>query len=196
MKQLRIISETEAEEVLAPCAAELREAIEDAFKYYCDAVMPVLGPVPSYARATVLHELIIKQIRKRWPDQVIEAASRVLLRLQRDVLVQFKLLNPNRLPSNYPTKQARDFACQLSLTGIPDAVRLTLGYRINGLGTALADICVMCSTSLTSAEWYYDLMDAKAPIKQLQLPAAPAKQRKLRPKTLPGQRRGKAQNEE
>lgn len=196
MKRLRIISETEAAEVLAPFSVDLRGAVEEAFKYYTDVLMPLLGPMLPYARATLLHELIIKQVRKRWPDDVIEAAGRTLLRLKRDVLVQVKLLNNKRLPSNYPTRQAREFAGQLSLQGIPDAVRLTLGYRLNQMGTAIADVCVMCSTSLTTAEWYYDLMDAKAPIKQLQLPAAPAKQRKLRPKNLPGQRRGKAQNEE
>jgi hypothetical protein len=176
MRNYRILSAEEAQECLAPFALGLRESVEEAFGEYV-AAMPAVGPISSRTRAGILHDFTVRRLGSRWPDRMLEAQRRTLLRLRPDILLQVKKLDEDRLPQNYPTPTAQMFASQLSLAGLPPATRLTLGYRLNSLGTDLREITVLCTRNLRRATWYYDLTDLAAPIKQLPLPVQPTKRR-------------------
>jgi hypothetical protein len=190
-----ILDESEAEELLRPIASSLRASVEDAFTHYKERVAPVLpGLVTPTTRANVMHDLIVDQLRLRWPDHVFEAGKRWLLRIASDVVMQVKKLDEDRLPCNYPTRKAVTFARQEFLAEMPPATRLTLGYRLNDLRTELAETTVLCQGSVHYARWYYDLQDSIAPIKQLILPVSEPKLRRLRAK-VSKPKSGKAEND-
>jgi hypothetical protein len=94
----------------------------------------------------------------------------------------FKQIGEDRLPKNFPTEGAKMFARQGWLEGVPPGVRLTLGYRVNHLGTELAEVCVLCLSSLKHALWHIDIEESGAEIRQLTLPVEPRKERRLLPK--------------
>jgi hypothetical protein len=179
-----ILSEFDAAGVLSPYAADLRFCVLEAFRHFTGKVAPVIAALSTpTTRAGIIHDLILERVRLRWPDQMLVSKRRCFLRVAPDVLLQFKKLNADRLPSNYPTRRAVQFAQQRPLNGLPSATRLTLGYSLSALGTEVSDVTVLCQTGWTYASWYYDILDDVAPIKQLTLlTPETSRPRKLRPK--------------
>lgn len=183
MNRTGILSEAEAPAVLGPYAGGLRACVLEAFGHYTTSVIPVIPALATRTtRANLLHDLILDRMRTRWPDLMHTARRRCFLRVSPQVLLQVKKLNADRLPSNYPTRQALQFAAQRPLQGFPASTRLTLGYSLNHWGTEVTDVTVLCQVSWTYASWYYDLMDDAAPIKQLPLLPQAGTTRRLRAK--------------
>ena len=134
-------------------------------------------------RANVLYDLIIEEVERAFDGvpgtSIVRGAGRVFLRiaprtLARPILVQFKKLSKELKPRNYPTQGALDFDLQLPVAGIPPDVRLTVGYRLNRLATAILDITALCMNGKAPA-WTYEIMSAAAPsVATLPLVGTPA----------------------
>jgi hypothetical protein len=76
--------------------------------------------------------------------QVLDPPSGItLLVLEDKVCIRFKKLDEDGLPRNYPTDAARDWHNGEDLPGIPSSLqRLSLGYRLNRLQTAVDDVLI------------------------------------------------------
>ena len=67
-----------------------------------------------------------------------------LILLKGKALLRFKKLGRNRRSSNYPTKQARDFANGRLIPDIPSAARFDVGYVPNALNTTWKTVSIAC----------------------------------------------------
>ncbi|MFE8605494.1 hypothetical protein [Archangium violaceum] len=129
-------------------------------------------------RATSVHDLVIEEMGNRIQNvpgvDWISGGQRELLRVGSKILLQFKLLRDDLMPSNYPTLSAQAFNRQVDLPGLPSRLtRLTLGYRMNQWGTELLDVQVVCTRSQRKKYWSYTIDPAA--VQQLPLvTAAPA----------------------
>jgi len=97
-----------------------------------------------------MHDLMIAEAGRRLthvPGVKLKVrAKRTLLCLPDGFVLQFKKLDDQRLPRNYPTRLAIAFSHQFFLPGLaPGQKRLTLGYRLNELGTELRDVSIVCA---------------------------------------------------
>ena len=112
-------------------------------------------------RANILYDLMVDQARREFRGirdaELIEPPSGVTLLTIRDkVCIRFKKLDDDGLPSNYPTPAAKDWENGEDLPGIPSSLqRLSLGYRLNKLQTAVRDVLI--SNSL-AGRLLYDII--------------------------------------
>lgn len=115
-------------------------------------------------RANILYDLMIAQARKEFlgvkGTQIIDAPMGVtLIEIDGKILIRCKKLDEDGLPSNYPTERAIDYDNGDNLPGIPlSPQRLTLGYRLSRLQTALRDVLV--SNHLAGRLLYDIILDA------------------------------------
>jgi hypothetical protein len=99
-------------------------------------------------RANVLYDLMVIQARIEFRGirgaVMIDTRDGVtLLEIDQKILLRFKKLDDDSLPSNYPTVRARDYDMGEDLPGIPSSPqRLTLGYRLNQLQTEIKDVLI------------------------------------------------------
>lgn len=162
-----IISESKARRALDPHLHLLYTVVTEAFDRWRRDFAPQFAAAPTArARANVLHELMVQGARKAFDSvrgvQMIEAAGRTVLRIAprtipEPVLVQFKKLTPEGMPRNYPTQTALAFDAQVLVPGIPTDARITIGYRLNRLATAIIDVLAVCTDGDQPA-WSFELL--------------------------------------
>lgn len=155
-----IISETEAIGRIGPeLLAVLAQIPHRAWKRYQEGVAPNFANPPSRQLAVSMHTLMIEEAERALVDRserVTWRYGRALLSVAQGVVVQFKLLDDEGLPQNYPTEMANDFANQVEIEGIPPGVRLTLGYELDRHRTAIASVSLLCQRG-ERVEWRRDL---------------------------------------
>jgi hypothetical protein len=99
-------------------------------------------------RANILYDLMVNQARIEFrgirDTAIIDPPSGVVvLDINQTALIRFKKLGDDSLPRNYPTEAAKDWDIGEDLPGIPSSPqRLSLGYRLNRLQTAVRDVLV------------------------------------------------------
>jgi hypothetical protein len=190
-----IISADQAFEQLGPERLEmLNDAVLSAWDRYKTGIAPVMGKPGGRLRATAMQQLMVEEIEKRFGGEVLQRHGRALLCAVPGLVVQMKKLNDRGLPSNYPTKTAIRFAAQLQIPGMPPGTRLTLGYLLDSLGTAIAEVRLIAqlgngvawSREIGAASSQYVipfngvLRAAESGVRATETPAP--KQRRLQPK--------------
>ena len=140
-------------EVLANC-------VQRAWSHWHQRCAATISLPTRRARANVVHDLIIAQVRKEFDEspraRVVDAGGRSLLSYGGDLVLRFKKLRPGFRTSNYPTQLALAFDHQLPLRGIPTGVRLTLGYVVDRLETGLAGIHLVCARG-ERLQWSHEI---------------------------------------
>lgn len=158
---MHLISPQDAQATLNPYHHVLEKCIRRGWARYSE-VIPKELPMPSpRGKANMIHEFIINEARVLLTgiEGIIVNDSidgRFLVNIENRVLLQFKKLNRAFETSNYPTRTARAFNAQEEIAGLPRCVRLTVGYRLNRLGTELAGIYILFGTK-NRPSWRYDL---------------------------------------
>lgn len=194
---MRIISESQCRRLLSPFEPVFVASIVDAYATWTAKTAPTITDPTKRSRATVLHDLIMANVARALdtvPGVSVLRGRRVLLRVclagHPAVIVQFKKLNGERRPRNYPTRTALLFDRQEPLAEIPPDTRLTVGYRLNKHGTAILDIHTVCMSGRGIA-WLYEIMPAAPATLTLPIarPATPA--RRVRPTAAAASKRGK-----
>lgn len=156
------IGRREAVRLLGPGRLDLlRRCVDDAWTTYDEHLRAHL-PVPSRL-PTIIHELVAEQARKHLTEpegfrvRDGEANERFLITVDTAVIIQFKKLTQDMLTRNNPTETSERFdRQQTGIEGIPDLPRLTVGYHLWQLGTAIAGIYLAFNIGRENV-WYYDL---------------------------------------
>lgn len=114
-------------------------------------------------RANILYDLMVNQARVEFRGirgaAIVDPPSGVvLLDIEQRAIIRFKKLDDDSLPRNYPTTAAKDWDMGEDLPGIPSSPqRLTLGYRLNRLQTAIQSVLV--SNTLAGRLLYDIILD-------------------------------------
>lgn len=147
-RRMRIISEEEAIERIGPeLLGVFAQVPHRAWKRYQENVAPQFANPPSLQLRVSMQTLMIEEAERAVADRserVIRRFGRALLCAAPGIVVQFKALDDDGLPQNYPTAMATDFANQVELEGFPPGLRLTLGYELDALCTAIAGVGLVC----------------------------------------------------
>lgn len=140
------ISKVEAEDILAPFTSSLRACILDAWEQAL--TVPFRHHFESRTKSGIVRDLIVAKIKERFASipgvTPIQTKHHFFLKIGK-LLIRFKKLNLNRLPQNYPTKQAVALEAQeLELPGIEGAVYLNAGYSTDATGTKILSAFLAC----------------------------------------------------
>jgi hypothetical protein len=74
------------------------------------------------------------------------------------VLMRFKKLSSQGISSNYPTQRSLDFNLQMVLPGMPEAIRVDVGYVMDPATFAFAELRVVERAGNTAA-WQFPIPD-------------------------------------
>jgi hypothetical protein len=146
------------------------------------SIMKLLPDCPKRTRRAVMWTLLLNEARTRFGDDqdihfketrqghffiLVPDALRGI-----SILLRFKFLDNELHTRNYPTQTAIDYNKQMPLPGIPQGVRVDLGYRPNQDETALNGIFAVWSFGLQKL-WVCQL-DSAVPgiVRDIQLPTA------------------------
>jgi len=167
-----LIEQPQAQSVLEPHISTLQACFRAAWQSWerFGAILPELRYVlAARTRAGFLNDHICQEVKFRFagcPDaSVEEARGLVLLTIsnpsdhQPALTLRFKKLNRDLLSSNIQTAQQIDFARQLLLPGFPNVTRLTAGYQLDRLQSAIQDLWVTCAVQ-SNVLWAIPISDA------------------------------------
>lgn len=95
-------------------------------------------------RSNSIHELMVDEMRKIAGESIFSSGGRSVLRADNDLVVQFKKIDSQGRTKNIKTTASDGWNTQqLGLPGIPDTMRVTLGYRLNRLNTEVIDVSMV-----------------------------------------------------
>jgi hypothetical protein len=146
-----LLSADEAQELLAPHLNDLAECIFEGWNRWNDLAASNASlsyPLTSRSRATYVNDHMWNAVKTKFASaqdvQVVETASGLRTLLISDRLtLRFKKLDGRLRPSNIPTRQQEIFESQLTLDGLPEVTRLTIGYILNRVQTEIDKIAIV-----------------------------------------------------
>jgi hypothetical protein len=139
----RILSFAQVQKRLTQYWETLAELPHRALERYKRQIASRFSQPSGRFRSNALHELMIDELRPVAGDSLITARGRSLLRAGDDLVVQFKKIDGSGRTSNVPTAAALAWETQLHLPGIPPAMRLTLGYRLDKASTEVVEVSLI-----------------------------------------------------
>lgn len=161
------ITYSAATTLLAPYLPVLRQSIEGGWEdyrtFYSAHLRAIHDPT---TRANIVNDHITYRLRQvAIPGSgmvVVDQNHLSLLSVGAgSALIRIKKMTMTGISSTFPTLQARRFARQLPLDGIPDVPRLDAGYVLDSLETTIVKIFVAQPIRLGSApSWKIDVMEA------------------------------------
>jgi hypothetical protein len=163
---LATITYTAAFTLLGPYLPVVRNCVEggwDDYRTLYDAHLRAIHD--STTRANIVNNHITQRLRQvAVPGSgmmVIDQNHLSLLSVASgSALIRMKKLNMGAISRTYPTKQARRFARQLPLDGIPEVPRFDAGYVLDSLETTIIRIFVAQPKCLGSVSWKIDVLEA------------------------------------
>lgn len=111
--------------------------------------------------------------------KVTDKRGLFLLDFQDELNLRFKKLTKSKKPSNARTAQQVDFTMQLELPGMPQVVRLTLGYILDPSQTKITDILVVHHLGKKLA-WEISIFNSQSSVVQIPLPNIATQQRSVK----------------
>lgn len=145
-RQLPLFRRNLADGILQPHYQGFQSIVQGAWTDYLNLSPKDRAQFSPTTRANCVHNFMIFRARAyflRIPKSYETSSfGQVLFGINGEVLIRFKKLKKNRLPSNYPTPHAVDFAAQLTLPGIEPAARVTVGYILSKNQTEILTILV------------------------------------------------------
>ncbi|WNG24121.1 hypothetical protein F0U62_08865 [Cystobacter fuscus] len=159
-----VVTEDVAKEELKHLHFPMLEAAHAAARRWRENLAGNFKKPSKVTRASSVHDLVIEEVENRVQGvpgvEWVTVGQRELLRVGQKILLQFKLLSADLMPSNYPTPRAESFNGQGDLPGLPRATRLTVGYRMNQWGTEVRDVQILCTRSSRKKFWSYSIEPA------------------------------------
>jgi len=145
----RIEDQNDAMEAAAAILPHVFNLLDDAVSFYFSDDYSMAARAEHDERATA--SCIYAHAEKRMHKVIDIVAGARLIRLQglkilnfeNKALLRFKKVSADGRHRNYQTKQQQNYDDQLPLPGIPEpAFRLTAGYQLNAVGSALERIMI------------------------------------------------------
>lgn len=160
----RLLTESEAREVLAPFLLDLREAVELGWKAW--ASNPARASASKRTRASLIHDEITSQLERAYAShdrvRVKRRDSSLYMSIDGLVIIRVKMLHRRGLNTSGIMTNARvNFLAQRGdLAGTP-VTNLILGYRLDDLGTGIQQIYLTCPLGGRNL-WVIELAEAPA----------------------------------
>jgi hypothetical protein len=145
---LGIISIAEVQKVLEPYRNDVLACIEESWKQCRDQFIPLVPRAHGRFRPNAMAALVENQVRVRFGDvgskvHVLSKGQRLLVGFQGKFFLHFKQMDADRLTRNFQTRTAKRFERQEYTVEYGDVPRVTVGYRLNSLGTELLEVVVL-----------------------------------------------------
>lgn len=145
-RQLPLFRRNLADGILQPHYQGFLSIVQGAWADYLNLPAKDRAQFSPTTRANCVHNFMIFRARAyflRIPKSYeTESSGQILFGIDGKVLIRFKKLRKNKLPSNYPTTHAVEFAAQMTLPGVERAARVTVGYILNKSQTEILTILV------------------------------------------------------
>ena len=154
-------SQALVERQLAPYQSAIAEAICTAFTRWRALPADYLADTThGRTRSACIWSLMIAEVKKAlspFPGvRSEEKGNTCNFYIGSAVLFRLKKLSRKGMSRNYPTQTSLDFYAQLELPGMPQAVRVDVGYVPNDVFTKPEKILVACRDGKT-LEWVYPI---------------------------------------
>lgn len=178
---MRILSNEQVKGELAEFEALLADAVKSAWSQSLTLLRGFRFRPSARYRSTAVQELIVQEVTARFPDRMFRSKGRHMMRISPGLILQFKKLDRYGRPRNYPTRCALQFERQLSIEGMPDGTRATIGYQADELGANILELAVVIQDEGgVSGRW--SLREEIAPVKPIrpQVTAPPRRRARVR----------------
>lgn len=160
----RLLTESEAKEVLAPFLLDLRKAVEQGWKAW--ASNPARTSASKRTRASLIHDEITNQLERTYAShdrvRVKRRDNSLYMSIDGLVTIKVKMLHRRGLNTSGVMTNARlNFLAQRGdLAGTP-VTNLVLGYRLDDLELGIQQIYLTCPL-LRRNLWVIELAEAPA----------------------------------
>jgi hypothetical protein len=139
-----LISSEEGQAAIGPIYTIIWESYDSAWERWVRILADNPG-TDRRCRASFISSRVRIELKQRLNGvdgiSINEALGFPVLRVVDKVNVRFKKFRKNLEPSNIPTQQQMKWNAQLELPGLPaEEARITVGYRLNSVGSAITDI--------------------------------------------------------
>jgi hypothetical protein len=161
------VTEEQAESDLRPFLPRMARAVRAALAEYVTDYVALRHKHSKRTRASVLHDLMVKQLDKEFPVDPNKPVPDVMVmpRGNLNLLVVFlgkykiriKKFGSRLRTSNIPTQACLDFERQESFAAIPDATNLNLGYQPLDDATLLTSRVWLTCPNGSGVHWYKEL---------------------------------------
>lgn len=170
-----LISEQEAKFILEPHLSAFRQVMENAWQDWISIPDEQRVKLDARSRASCLYAFIMHHAKTRFDNvpglKLIEKRGLFLVDVNDKVVVRFKKLGANKKTRNASTKQQITFGLQLELPGMPQAVRLNVGYVLNLTQTAFEDLFVTLQQG-RKLKWDFPIPEISPSIIEMPVTAA------------------------
>jgi hypothetical protein len=158
-----LLKEEDARRIVDPYKALLRQIFTDAFNAMLERIKGAEHIFGSRSRANMLHDLICEKAKALLNDENVHTRKiRGIFTVFFDSAdLRFKKLDKKRRASNVRTQQSERYTAQLKLAGFRTLTRLTAGYVLNDVQTALHETVVVLHFG-RSVKYFIDLGDTVA----------------------------------
>jgi hypothetical protein len=186
-RQLPLFRWNLADGILQPHYSGFQSIVQGAWADYKNLPDKDRAQFSPTARANCVHSFMVFRARAYFMriPKAYETASfgQILFGINGQVLIRFKKLKKNRMPSNYPTTHAVDFAAQLNLPGIEPAARVTVGYILNKNQTEIIAILVTYIVGKTIV-WTIDIDEPGSQVNVVPYPTRTLNRPRVRAKNV------------
>jgi len=146
--------------ILQPHLGQIYDAIKGAWYTYGELYDHSRHVHSLRTRANIVYDHMAFNAREAFVNEsdvkIMDINGLFLLNFAGRVLLRFKKLNEDKMPSNLPTLQTIEWFEQLSLPSMPEAIRVVAGYELNSLQTDIKAVYVTC-TAGPRKKWYFEL---------------------------------------
>jgi hypothetical protein len=154
-----LISAAEAHEILQPWHRDLVRCVRSGFADLL-AVQAEKDPeMNTRTRRNLLQNFVVRDVNRQFAElpgfRVVNSRTgRYLISVGDRLILQVKFLTEDFRTVNTLTETAKLFNAQADIEGLPSLPRLTLGYRLDALETAVEGVYVMLGVNNVPSWWY------------------------------------------
>lgn len=110
------------------------------------------------AQATCIYDHMVAEAERRFDQRdgirQLDIRGLKLWVVDQHTVIRFKKMDEDGTTSNYPTRQARDFDCNLELEGVPPKpIRVSVGYLLDPTATAIERVQVARPNGRKRVDW-------------------------------------------
>jgi hypothetical protein len=170
-----MLNQVQAQKLLEPYMMAIKDAILAGFNYYHRRYGDESHAHQARSRANLVNDHIVdfanRNLAKFPGVKHLSVFGRKLFQVHDQMLLHFKKLNRQKLPSNYPTLFALDFSKQkqLELPGLPATLpRLIAGFVPSKDWSRVEGVYITCPDGNTVA-WYLDLTATAQQLETIEL---------------------------
>lgn len=164
--QLDLLEQAQASvrETLKPYEMKIAKAIRRAWERWRDRSpedMLVLNN--GRTRSSVVWSYMVAEVARALPGSTVKVEPRNGTQdfvVENKVMFRLKKMNGRGKSRNFATRLSMDHYAQIEIPGMPELVRLDIGYVLNRTASAITEILVSCRYG-KAVVWNYSLLAAE-----------------------------------